>query len=66
MEKVNLGNINLNVNIDKLIRIQRIKYLKNLVLLRMSRRERIKQRIDLYGQIKQSRIINSKGGNVWL
>lgn len=66
MEKVNLGNINLNVNIDKLIRTQRIKYIKNLVFLRMSRIETIKQRIVLYGQIKQSRIINSEGGSVCL
>ncbi|MBN2766692.1 MAG: glycosyltransferase family 2 protein [Paludibacteraceae bacterium] len=66
MEKVNLGNINLNVDIDRLIKIQRIKYLKNLILLRIRRLKRIRQKILLYQQINESRYKSVQGGLVWL
>ena len=64
--KIELGNINLELDIDTLIAKNKLSVRKATFKLLLKKAARHKQEIEFLMQIKRSRELNKKGGLVWL
>lgn len=65
-EKISYGNINNEININDLVKKNKIYLLMSVFLFSFKRIRRRKKKLVLLEMIKKSREMNKKGGLVWL
>ncbi len=64
--KIDMGNINVNINFETQIYMRKRKIFKSMLLMRWNRMREYQEELDLIKHIQQSRETNCKRGLAWL